>query len=129
MFGFSDLENKNEPLASVPVFLRRVWKNFLATLVIAGFSLGLGTVGYHYLGGCDWVDGFLNASMILTGMGPVTPMVTTAGKLFAAFYALYSGLAFLTLVAVLLGPIYHRFLHHFHLSSEDDDKEPAEVPK
>jgi hypothetical protein len=89
-------------------------------LVIVIFSLILGTAGYHYFGHITWVDGFLNASMILTGMGPVDRMETTEGKLFAAFYALYSGLAFLTMVTVIIAPIYHRFLHHFHLLSDDD---------
>ena len=120
MFGLSRLERKTDPLAPRRVFLTRVGRNFLATVGIAAFSLALGTVGYHYLGGCDWLDGLLNASMILTGMGPVTPMTTVAGKLFAAFYALYSGLAFLTMAAVLLAPVYHRLLHHFHLSTDDD---------
>jgi hypothetical protein len=75
-----------------------------------------------------WVDGFLNASMILTGMGPVDRMETTPGKLFAAFYALYSGLAFLTMVAVLITPIYHRFIHNFHLECEGREESPVAPP-
>lgn len=125
MFWLSRLEKKNQPLASHRVFLARLWRNFLITLGVVAFSLALGTVGYHYLGEVGWVDGLLNAAMILTGMGPVDKMESTAGKLFATFYALYSGLAFLTMMAVLIAPIYHRFLHHFHISTEDDEEKLA----
>lgn len=118
MFRF---ENKYQGLAPPGVFLRRLGRNFLITVLIAAFSLTLGTLGYHYLGGVGWVDGLLNAAMILTGMGPVDRMETTGGKLFATFYALYSGVAFLTLVAVLMAPVYHRFLHRFHLETEAGD--------
>ena len=90
--------------------------------------LAIGTLGYHYFGNVGWVDGLLNAAMILTGMGPVDKMESTAGKLFATFYALYSGIAFLTMIAVIIAPIYHRFLHRFHLASEEEDK-PEEAPK
>ncbi len=122
MFGIRRLERKTAPLAPREVFLRRIGRNFLWTLGVVAFSLAWGTAGYHYVGGLDWVDGFLNASMILTGMGPVDRMESTAGKLFSAFYALYSGLAFLTMTAVLLAPVYHRFLHHFHLTEPGDEK-------
>ena len=118
------LENKSQPLAPLPVFFARVAKNFLITLGIVAFSLLIGTIGYHYFGNVGWLDGLLNAAMILTGMGPVDKMETTGGKLFATFYALYSGIAFLTLVAILMAPIYHRFIHQFHLEEEGaDDKD------
>lgn len=93
------------------------------SLIILVFSIGIGTAGYHVFGRLSWIDSFLNASMILTGMGPVDHLDTYAGKLFASFYALFSGVAFLTFVAVLFAPIYHRFLHRFHLNIEDDKKE------
>jgi hypothetical protein len=118
MFWLSHLERKGSPLAPIHVFFWRLGRNFVATLGIVAFSLTLGTFGYHHLGHVGWVDGFLNAAMILTGMGPVDRMETTPGKLFAAFYALYSGLAFLTMVAVLITPIYHRFIHTFNLEVE-----------
>jgi hypothetical protein len=130
MFWLSHLERKSSPLASFKVFLWRLGRNFVATLGVVGFSLTLGTLGYHYLGHVGWVDGFLNAAMILTGMGPVDRMETTPGKLFAAFYALYSGLAFLTMVAVLITPIYHRFIHTFNLEIEpttSNDDHPVVV--
>lgn len=92
------------------------------SLLILTLSLGIGTGGYHFLGKLSWIDSFLNASMILTGMGPVDHLDTRPGKLFSACYALFSGVSFLTFVAVLFTPIYHRFLHRFHLSIEDDEK-------
>lgn len=79
-------------------------------------------MGYHFGGELSWIDAFLNASMILTGMGPVDHLNTAAGKLFAAFYALFSGISFLTFVAVLFAPIYHRFLHKLHLNIEGDNE-------
>jgi len=94
--------------------------SFGITLLIAGLSLAVGTAGYHLFGELRWLDSFYNASMILTGMGPVDPMNTERGKLFASFYALYSGIAFLSMAAVLLAPIVHRILHKFHLAEEDD---------
>ncbi|MFY8071866.1 MAG: hypothetical protein ACOVNQ_09280 [Pirellula sp.] len=99
-------------------FLGRLFRAFLATLVIVSVSLAIGTVGYSYFLDMPWIDGLINASMILTGMGPVDRMESTAGKLFATFYALYSGLAFLSMVAIIIAPVYHRFLHHFHLDDE-----------
>ena len=77
-----------------------------------------GTFGYSYFLQMPLIDGLINAAMILTGMGPVDKMETTAGKLFATVYALYSGLAFLSMVAIIIAPIYHRFLHQFHLDEE-----------
>ena len=87
-------------------------------LIIA--SLGLGVAGYHLCAGLPWLDALLNASMILTGMGPVDPTPSVAGKLFASFYALFSGVAFLTIMAIVLGPLVHRFLHRFHLDIADE---------
>lgn len=90
-------------------------------------SLALGMLGYHFLAGLSWLDALVNASMILTGMGPVNEMTTVAAKLFASFYALFSGVAFLTIVAVLLAPAVHRFLHRFHLDlagDTEDGKQP-----
>jgi hypothetical protein len=82
-------------------------------------SLGLGSWGYHFFGGLGWTDALLNAAMILTGMGPVDPMKSEGGKLFAVFYCLFSGIVFLSLMAIILAPIYHRFLHTFHLDEEE----------
>ena len=113
-------EKKDEPLLPQKAFLFRLSRSFGATLVIVSVSLLIGSVGYHHFGDLPWIDALLNAAMILTGMGPVDKMETDSGKLFAAFYALYSGLVFLTMVVVLVTPIYHRFIHRFHLDSEHD---------
>lgn len=111
-------EKSNEELIGSSKFVVRMLKSFSATLLIVAISLSGGTIGYGYFGEMPWDDAFLNASMILTGMGPVNPMKTTAGKLFSASYALYSGLAFLSMVAIVIAPVLHRFLHHFHLEDE-----------
>ncbi len=111
-------EKPNDALLPRPSFYVRVIGSFGTTLIIVAFSLAMGSAGYAYFGGLDWVDALLNAAMILTGMGPVDRMVTTAGKLFATFYALYSGIAFLSMMAIMIAPILHRFLHRFHLEED-----------
>lgn len=113
-------ENKNDPVASQPVFITRIVISVLISLLVIAVSLGVGTLGYHMFGELTWIDSLLNAAMILTGMGPVDPMKSVAGKLFATFYCLFSGLVFLSLMAIILAPIYHRFLHTFHLAEDED---------
>lgn len=115
-------EHKSEPLLPRSQFLGRIAAAIGVTLIIIAASLALGMVGYHFLGGLPWIDALLNSAMILTGMGPVDPMQTTGGKLFATFYALYSGVAFLSMTAVLLAPIIHRAMHKFHLDAEEGDE-------
>jgi hypothetical protein len=115
-------ESRYDPLLPRAEFLARLGRSFGLTILIVAFSLLLGGAGYHYLGELPWIDAVLNASMILTGMGPVDPLRTTAGKLFATFYALYSGIAFLTMMAVLLAPVIHRLMHKFHLEEGDGEK-------
>ena len=113
-------ESKKHTLAPRKVFLKRLLKYLFYSLLFLIFSLGLGAVGYAYFAQLSWVDAFLNASMILTGMGPVNPMKTNIAKIFAAVYALYSGIAFLSTVAVIFTPIVHRILHIFHLENTED---------
>ncbi len=112
------LEHHRQQLRSRKEFLGRQLRYTGFSLLILGFSIGIGVLGYHHYGKLPWIDSFLNASMILTGMGPVDKMETEAGKLFSSFYALFSGISFLTFVGVLFAPIYHRFLHKFHLDIE-----------
>ena len=114
-------EHKSERLLSRRAFYARFAWSVLATAGIIAFSLFMGSAGYHYLDGLPWIDSLLNSSMILAGMGPVDPLHSSAAKLFASFYALYSGIAFLTMVAILMAPLLHRFLHKFHLEISDDD--------
>jgi hypothetical protein len=115
MFHFEDKYKKLLPLA---LFLRRVLLYFSYALILIIFSTGIGTVGYRYFGNLSWVDSFYNACMILTGMGPVNIMETNTAKLFASFYALFSGIAFLSTIAVFLAPIAHRFMHVLHIKED-----------
>ena len=115
-------EHHKKALISRKEFIARQIKYLGFSAIILGCSIGIGTAGYHIYGKLAWIDSFLNASMILTGMGPVDHLDTNSGKLFAASYALFSGVAFLTFVGVLFAPIYHRFLHRFHLNLDDDNK-------
>jgi hypothetical protein len=114
---------RHAPLPPRAHFLRRFARSAAAAGGLVAGSLALGVLGYHLLGGLSWLDALVNASMILTGMGPVNEIATVAGKLFASFYALFSGVAFLTIVAVLLAPAVHRFLHRFHLDLAGDPED------
>jgi hypothetical protein len=116
-------EHHAEPLASREVFVRRLAVNGLLALVLLLFSLGIGMLGYHFFENLSWIDSLLNASMILGGMGPVNQLQTNAGKIFASFYAIYSGVILLASVGVLAAPIFHRFLHYFHLADEEKDND------
>jgi hypothetical protein len=111
-------ENRYNKLLPFTLFLRRVLLYFFYALILIAFSTGIGTAGYRYFGNLTWVDSFYNACMILTGMGPVNAMETNAAKLFASFYALFSGIAFLSTIAVFLAPIAHRFLHALHIKDD-----------
>ena len=113
-------EHHRQPLASRKVFARRVAFNFLIGSLMLLIALGIGVLGYHFLEGLSWIDALLNASMILGGMGPVNPLQTTAGKLFASFYALFSGVVFIAAMGVLAAPLFHRFMHRFHLEVDKD---------
>lgn len=118
-------EHRTQRLLPMRGFLRRVARFGAVGAGIVGVSLGIGAAGYHHFGPLPWVDALLNAAMILTGMGPVDRMDTTAGKLFATAYALYSGIAFLTTAAVLFAPILHRILHSLHIDLEDEETKGA----
>ena len=92
-------------------------RNALIGFFLIALALGIGMLGYHALEGMSWIDAFINASMILSGMGPETAVLTTGGKLFAGFYALFSGLAFVAIVAIMLAPAIHVFFRKIHLES------------
>jgi putative Mn2+ efflux pump MntP len=108
-------EHRSRPIVPWPVFLRRAARHFGLAVVVLALAVGLGTVGYRVTNGLGWVDAFLNASMILSGMGPVDRMESTSAKLFAACYALFSGLMFIGITGVILAPWLHRLMHHVHL--------------
>ena len=111
-------EHYKQPVIPLKAFLRRMLRHFGITVIIVAFSLWLGIIGYHTLGGLSWVDSLLNASMILGGMGPVNPLIGNGAKIFASFYALFSGMIFLVAAGVLLAPVVHRLLHRFHVDSD-----------
>jgi hypothetical protein len=107
-------ESKSEKLISRRHFVERLGKSFAWSMVILFISLMIGIMGYHYFASLNWVDAILNAAMILGGMGPVDPLVSDSAKLFAAGYAIFSGVVFIGLMAMMLAPIMHRVLHRFH---------------
>lgn len=115
-------ESKHEPIASTQTFTSRLALHFLVSLLIVAGSLGIGVAGYHFIAGLSWVDSLLNASMILGGMGPVDPLTSDGAKLFASAYALYSGMAFIGVSAILFAPVVHRVLHAFHMDEDTDRK-------
>ena len=106
------------PLIPREVYLRRIARNGGLAAAALLSALFLGVSGYHWIEGIPWVDAILNAAMILGGMGPVAELHTTAGKLFAAAYALFSGLMFIVVAGLLVAPVLHRFLHKFHLEGD-----------
>ena len=114
-------EHRHEPLLPRDAFLKRLALYIGIAFIIVFCSLAIGIIGYHVFGGFSWLDALVNAAMILGGMGPVNELHTQAGKLFASFYALFSGLMFLVVIGVIFAPIIHRFLHHFHLELETED--------
>ena len=113
-------EAKHQPLLSRRAFIRRLVRNFGVASVLIGLSLFGGMAGYRYFEGMDWIDAFANASMILSGMGPLGPLQTTGGKLFAGIYALYSGLALIAVTGIIFAPIVHRLLHRFHMEVDKE---------
>ena len=114
-------ERRKDRLLPRRGFLKRFAVHLgVAVLVLVG-SLVAGMAGYVYFEGLGWLDAFLNASMLLGGMGPVESPVTQGGKLFAGLYALYAGMVVLVVASIILAPVVHRVLHRFHW----DDSSPA----
>lgn len=111
-------EKRQEPLLPKHVFARRLVSFLLFSLLVMSFALCLGVLGYHHFGKLDWIDALLNASMILSGMGPVDPLPDDAAKLFASMYALFSGVVFISTAGIILAPLFHRVLHRFHIEDE-----------
>ena len=111
-------EHHNEKLLPRRKFIKRLLKYASIAVGLVLVSLVIGMAGYHLFEGLSWVDAFLNAAMLMGGMGPVNAFQTDAGKIFAGVYALYCGMILLIAVGILAVPLVHRFLHHFHLESE-----------
>jgi len=122
-------ESKADPLLSRRDFLKRQARFGFVALALVAISLAIGMAGYHFFENLSWLDSLVNASMLLGGMGPVNALQTDGGKLFASFYALYSGLIFLVVAGFLFAPIFHRILHSFHLDTDEkeDDEETEDT--
>ncbi len=123
-----NFEHKGEPIASIQTYQSRLLKYFLIAASLLIFSLLIGTVGYWYFGQQNiktdkpsWIDAFLCASMILTGMGPIGSVESDGGKIFSALYAIYSGVTFLSVMGIFFAPIVHRFLHLMHIDEQGED--------
>jgi len=111
-------EHRNSPLLSRKKFARRIARHFSLALFLLGVALGIGVLGYHYLGKLEWIDSLLNASMILGGMGPVDPLHSSTAKIFASAYALFAGLGFIGIASLIVAPFAHRLLHKFHVEGK-----------
>jgi hypothetical protein len=112
-------ERRHQPLLSQKRFLDRLTRHALAACSLVLATLALGMAGYHWLEGLSWVDSYLNAGMIVGGMGPVAELKTAAGKVFAGTYALFAGLVLVVGLGVVLAPVLHRTMHRFHLDDKD----------
>jgi len=112
-------ESRSEPLLPRREFFLRLSRHWAVAFGLLAVSLVVGMAGYHLFEKLHWVDAFLNTAMLLGGMGPVDPPKTAAGKIFAGLYALYAGLVVITVAAILVTPIFHRVLHHFHADAEE----------
>jgi hypothetical protein len=111
-------ESRHDRLLPRREFAKRLARNAIVSASLIAVSLAGGMAGYHYLEHLPWIDAFANAAMILSGMGPLAPLQTWSGKLFAGLYALYSGLILIVAAGVLFAPILHRMVHRFHLEAE-----------
>jgi len=117
------MKKPNKNILSRKDFLKRVIKYTLFSLAILVVSLTIGIIGYHFFGKLSWLDSFYNASMILTGMGPISEMTTKGGKIFSSLYAIFSGVVFLSTVAVFFAPFAHRLMHLLHVDPSDENLE------
>jgi hypothetical protein len=111
-------EHRKQKLAPMSTFYQRVLKNILIAIFILGVCLVIGIIGYHFWGEASWLDSLHNSSMILSGMGPVIEITTVSGKIFSSFYALFSGIVFITNIGIILAPALHRMYHRLHLEEQ-----------
>ena len=116
------LEHRKQTVAPLHHFLFRMVRYTLAAFILVVFSVGIGSLGYHHFAQLNWLDSFHMSCLILTGMGPVAEMKSTGAKLFSSFYALYSGVAFLSASAVFFAPVVHRVLHILQVDTGEDEK-------
>ena len=117
------MEHRSQKVLPLPQFIRRLTRFALFAVCLIIISVAIGVLGYHFFARLGWLDSFHMACLILTGMGPTAEMTTPGAKLFSSFYALYSGVAFLTVAAVFFAPVIHRMLHILHVDTDPDDIE------
>jgi hypothetical protein len=117
--GWLTYERRNDQLAPRSVFIKRVIAALGVALALILVALIIGLAGYHFIAGFNWLDSLLEASMILGGMGPIKELPTDAAKVFASIYALFSGLVFIGVMGIVLGPVVHRIMHKFHVDEKD----------
>lgn len=108
-------EHKSEPIVPLAVFFARLLRSLAFAALVVASALSVGILGYRFIAGLGWIDSYLNAAMILGGMGPVSELRSSSAKIFAGCYALFSGIVFVAVVGIIFAPILHRFLHRFHL--------------
>jgi hypothetical protein len=114
-------EHRSSPLLPRKAFIRRMRRSILISTGIAAVTLAVGMCGYRFLENMPWPDAFANSSMILAGMGPLGNLNTNGGKIFAGCYALFCGLIFVTIITILIAPLFHRALHKFHCETSEKD--------
>lgn len=117
------MKPKKKHLKKPVPFYQHIARNSTLGLILTTSALYLGMLGYHLTERMSWIDSFMNAAMILSGMGPAATMQTTAGKLFSGFYALFSGLAFIAIMVIILSPVIHQFFRKIHLESKNSESE------
>ena len=115
-------KKKVHDLLSMQDFIAHIARNAALGLLLIGIALLIGMLGYHYFEELNWVDAFANASMILSGMGPFGPLTTAGGKIFAGFYALFSGLLFIMVIGLIFAPVAHRFIKRIHIEANESLK-------
>ena len=117
-------EHRHERLLTRAQFVRRVLNHFALGVGAIAVALGIGMAGYHWIAGFNWIEAFLNASMILGGMGPVGNLEGNAAKVFASVYALFSGIVFIAVLGMLLAPFVHRIMHKLHMEESEETAAP-----
>lgn len=120
-------EHRKQPVLPVDQFSVRMLRHVVVSIGLLAAALAAGAAGYHYIEGFAWIDSFLDASMLLGGMGPVDVLHTASGKLFASVYALFSGVFVLAVAGLLFAPVLHRLLHRFHLELDERDSAGDDV--
>ena len=113
-------EHRSQPIISRKGFISRLLRHLATSLGLIFISLGVGVIGYHEMESMNWVDSFVNAAMLMGGMGPVGELQTPSGKLFAGIYALYCGLVFVIAAGIIFLPFIHRLLHKFHIKIDEE---------